>query len=168
MTVPSQRSAVVTWSSPDALYQARRRMKYIDLFRAMRDGKIPHEPGMSLLGMVLVSVKPGEVIFELTPDERHYDHSGAVQPGILAALADTAAGYAVHTRVPMGVGCATLEMQVSQLEPITAASGLIRCVGRAIRVGSRAATCEAEILDAAGRLCTLMSATFIVLPPAPA
>jgi uncharacterized protein (TIGR00369 family) len=168
MTARSARSAVVTWSSPDALYEARRRMKPIDLFRAIRDGKIPHEPGMALLGAVLVSVKPGEVIFTLTPDERHYDHSGAVQPGILAALVDTAAGYAIHTRVPTGVSCATLEMQVNQIEPVTGASGTIRCVGRAIRVGARTATCEAEILDAAGRLCTLMSATFIVLPPQPA
>ena len=89
-----------------------------------------------------------------------------MQPGILAALTDTAAGYAIHTRVPLGIRCATLELQVSLIKPVTMASGWISCIGRAIRIGSRTATAEAKILDSAGELCSVMSSTFIVLPPA--
>jgi uncharacterized protein (TIGR00369 family) len=167
MSTQYSRGTIVTWSDPAELYAARKRMKPIDLFRAVRDGRFPIEPCMDLLGATLVLVEPGEVALVMTPAEQHCDLSGAVQLGILAALTDTAAGYAIHTRVPAGVSCATLEMQVNQLDPVTVGSGPIRCVGRAIRVGARAATCEARILDAAGRLCTLMSATFVVLPPAP-
>jgi uncharacterized protein (TIGR00369 family) len=157
----------IAWTDPSLLYAAHRRMTSIDLFRAIRDGKVPIEPCMAILGVKLAAVEPGEITMTLDPGEQHYDHSGAVQAGILAALTDTAAGYAIHTKTALGVRCATLELQVSLLEPITIASGRISCVGRAIRVGARTATAEARIFDSAGRLCALMSTSFIVLPPTP-
>src|SRR5690349_16511999 len=109
----------VGWTDPALLYAAHRQLTSIDLFRAVRDGKVPLEPAMSLLGAALTKVEPGEIVMEMTPAEQHLDHTGIVQPGILTALTDTAAGYAIHTRVPLGVRCATLEMQVSLLEPVT-------------------------------------------------
>jgi len=156
----------VTWGDPAQLYAAHKQSTSIDLFRAVRDGRMPIEPCMALLGAKLTKVEPGEITLMLTPAEQHYDQSGTVQAGILAALTDTAAGYAIHTRVPLGIRCATLELQVSLLKPLTAASGRISIVGRAIRTGSRTATAEAKVLDSAGELCSLMSSTFIVLPPA--
>jgi len=157
----------VTWTDPSLLYAAHERLSSIELFRAVRDGQVPIEPAMALLGAKLAKVEPGEIVMEMTPAEEHLDLSRTVQPGILTAITDTAAGYAIHTLVPLGVRCATLEMQVNLLEPVTVASGRISVVGSAIRVGARTATCEAKVLDSAGKLCSLMTATFIVLPPDP-
>lgn len=161
-----EHQVTVGWADPALLYAAHKQSTSIDLFRAVRDGRVPLEPCMALLGAKLTKVAPGAITLELTPGEQHLDHSGAVQPGILAALTDTAAGYAIHTRVPLGIRCATLELQVSLIKPVTMASGWISCIGRAIRIGSRTATAEAKILDSAGELCSVMSSTFIVLPPA--
>ena len=161
----TKHQTTVTWADPAVLYAAHKQSTSIDLFRAVRDGKVPLEPAMCLLGARLTKVAPGEIVMEMTPAEQHLDLSGTVQPGILAALTDTAAGYAIHTRVPLGVRCATLELQVSLMEPVTIASGRISVVGRAVRIGSRTATAEAKVLDSAGKLCSLMSTTFIVLPP---
>ena len=158
--------ATVSWADPTVLYAAHKQSTSIDLFRAVRDGRVPIEPCMALLGAKLTKVEPGEITLEMTPAEHHYDQGRSVQAGILAALTDTAAGYAIHTRVPLGVRCATLELQVSLLKPLTVASGRISVVGRAIRIGARTATAEAKVLDSAGELCSLMSSTFIVLPPA--
>jgi uncharacterized protein (TIGR00369 family) len=160
-----QHTAAIAWTDPAVLYAAHKRLSSIELFRSVRDGKVPLEPAMCLLGASLTKVAPGEIVMEMTPAERHLDLSGTVQPGILAALTDTAAGYAIHTRVPLGVRCATLNLQVSLLQPVTLASGRISVIGRAVRIGSRTATCEAKVLDRAGNLCSLMGATFIVLPP---
>jgi uncharacterized protein (TIGR00369 family) len=164
----AMRSAEISWDDPRTIYSAHKRMKSIDLFRAMKDGKVPIEPSLALVGAELVDVRPGEVRLRLEAGERHYDQSGAVQAGILAALTDTASGYAIHTRVPLGVRCATLELQVSAICPVTAATGPIIIIGRAVRVGSRIATGEARIEDGQGALYMLMSKTFIVLPPEPA
>jgi uncharacterized protein (TIGR00369 family) len=162
----AKHEVTVTWADPSVLYAAHKRSTSIDLFRAVRDGRVPIEPCMALLGAKLTKVEPGEIALEMTPAEQHYDQSGTVQAGILAALTDTAAGYAIHTRVPLGIRCATLELQVSLLKPLTVASGRISVLGTTIRIGSRTATAEAKVLDSAGELCSLMSSTFIVLPPA--
>ena len=160
-------SAEIAWGDPWTIYAEHKRMKSIDLFRAMMDGKVPTEPSLSLVGAELVSVRPGEVKIRLVPGERHYDQAGAVQAGILAALTDTASGYAIHTRVPLGVRCATLELQVSYLRPVTVATGPVTVIGRTVRVGSRIATGEARVEDGQGELHMLMSSTFMVLPPEP-
>src|ERR1700748_1740020 len=143
----TKHQTTVTWADPAVLYAAHKQSTSIDLFRAVRDGKVPLEPAMCLLGARLTKVAPGEIVMEMTPAEQHLDLSGTVQPGILTAITDTAAGYAIHTRVPLGVRCATLEMQGSLLEPVTMESGRISVVGRAIRIGARTATCEAKVLD---------------------
>ena len=161
----NEHKTTVSWAEPSTLYAAHKTLTSIDLFRAVRDGNVSIEPCMALLGATLTKVEPGEIVLELTPGEQHLDHTGIVQPGILAALTDTAAGYAIHTLVPLGVRCATLELQLSLMEPVTIASGRISVVGRAVRVGIRAATAEAKVLDSTGKLCSLMSTTFIVLPP---
>jgi uncharacterized protein (TIGR00369 family) len=164
----TKQHSVVTWGDPNIIYAAHKRMKSIDLFRAIKDGKLPLEPSMSLVGAELTGVKPGVVKIGLTPDKRHYDQSRAVQTSILLALTDTAAGYAIHTRVPLGFRCATLELQVSVIQPVTVETGRITVIGRATRVGARTANAEARIEDSQGALHMLMSTTFIVLPPAPA
>jgi uncharacterized protein (TIGR00369 family) len=156
----------VTWTDPSVLYAAHERMPSIELFRAVRDGTVPLEPAMALLGVRMAVVEPGTVTLTLEPGECHCDLSGSVQPGILAALADTAAGYAIHTQTALGIRCATLELRISLLEPVTVASGTISCVGRVIRIGSRTTVAEAQIFDAAGKLCATMSTTFMVLNPA--
>jgi uncharacterized protein (TIGR00369 family) len=163
----TKHDTVVTWGDPNLIYAAHKRMKSIDLFRAIKDGKLPLEPSMSLVGAELTGVKPGVVKIALTPDKRHYDQSGAVQNSILLALTDTAAGYAIHTRVPLGVRCATLQLQVSVIQPVTVETGRITIIGRATRVGARTANAEARIEDSQGVLHMLMSTSFIVLPPAP-
>ncbi|HTJ63579.1 MAG TPA: PaaI family thioesterase [Alphaproteobacteria bacterium] len=164
----TKHSTIVAWGDPNLIYAAHKGMKSIDLFRAIKDGKLPLEPSMSLVGAELTGVKPGVVKIELTPDKRHYDQSGAVQTSILLALTDTAAGYAIHTRVPLGVRCATLELQVNVIRPVTVETGRITVIGRATRVGARTANGEARIEDSQGDLLMLMSTTFIVLPPVPA
>jgi uncharacterized protein (TIGR00369 family) len=164
---PIERSIDIAWTDPSVLYGAHERMTSIDLFRAVRDGTVPIEPCMAILGAKLAAVGEGTVTMILDPAEHHYDHSGTVQAGILAALTDTAAGYAIHTKAALGVRCATLELQVSLLEPVTITSGRITCIGTAIRIGARTATGEAKIFDAAGKLCATMSTSFIVLPLAP-
>jgi len=136
------------------------------MFRAMMAGRMPHEPAMALLGVQVAEAEAGEVVLALDPAERHYDLAGAVHGGILAAITDTAAGYAIHTRLPLGGTAATLELHQNFTRPITAASGRIRCTGRVTHLGSRTAVAEAAITDAAGHLCVQMGTTMIVRPPA--
>jgi len=165
---PSLHQITITWGDPGIVYAAHAKMSSIEVFRAMKAGRLPMEPTMSLLGAKLHAVAPAEVTMTLELGEQHLDHTGHVQAGILAALTDTAAGYAVHTRVPVGVRCASIELQVSIVEPVPLSARRIAIAGRAIHVGARIATCEATVTGADGTLHATMSMVMIVSPSHPA
>ena len=130
----------------------------------MMVGEAPLEPAMALIGAEIVSVEQGEVVLALAIGERHLDHTGHVHNGIIAALTDTAAGYAVHTQVPAGVRCASVEFHVGITAPAPLSAGRILIVGRTIRIGARTANCEAKVVGANGALHAAMTMTMIVLP----
>ena len=157
--------ATIAWGDPKVIYGNRDRMSLLDLFRAMMRSEVPHEPAMAMLGVRLVSVEPGEVVMVLDPGPQHCDHRGRVHDGILAAITDTAAGYAIHTKLDLGWTAATLELHQSFVTPVTLASGRLTCVGRVTHLGRRTAVAEADITDSKGELCARMGTTMIVRPP---
>jgi uncharacterized protein (TIGR00369 family) len=166
LSCDTNRSAVVRWADPGVIYAAHAHMTSLELFRAMMAGSMPLEPSMALFGADIASVEPGEVVLGLDLGERHLDHSGHVQSGIIAALTDTAAGYAVHTRLAAGMRCASVEFHVSMIAPVPLAAGRLLFTGRAAHVGLRIATCDATVTAGNGTLHARMGMTMIVLPRA--
>jgi uncharacterized protein (TIGR00369 family) len=99
-----------------------------------------------------VAVGDGEALFRCTPDVSTYNPIGVVHGGLLCTLLDSAAGCAVHTRLPAGARYASIEIKVSYLQPVRADQGAIEVLGRALRVGRRVAFAEAHARDANGAL----------------
>jgi uncharacterized protein (TIGR00369 family) len=63
---------------------------------------------------------------------------------------------------PCAKGYTTLEFKVSFMRPITLETGTIRTEGRILSFGRRAATAEARITDAQGRLLAHATTTCLV------
>ena len=61
-------------------------------------------------------------------------------------------GLAVHTALSAGTGYTTLEFKISFIKGMTKDTGPVRTEGKTLSVGRRAATAEARIADAKGRL----------------
>lgn len=76
-----------------------------------------------------------------------------------------AAGCAVHTLLPVGVGYTTLELHVNYVRPIAIQTGVIRAEGEVIHMGRSVATAQARIVDAAGKLYAHATATCMILRP---
>lgn len=104
------------------------------------------------------------MVFEMTPAEWHYNPIGGVHGGVLATLADTALGCAVHSRLPLGTGYSTLEVKPNFVRPVTTATGRIRYIGQVVSLGRRAATAEARITDSNGKLYTHATTTCLLFP----
>lgn len=158
-----RRSLTVSWQDPGPLAAEGRGMTGIDFLRAIRDGRLPAAPIAELLGMRLVEVEPGRAAFECTPGEQHYNPIGVVHGGLAMTLLDSAMTCAVQTRAPAGANFTTVEAKTNFVRPITAASGTIRAIGAVLHVGSRLATAEGRLVDAAGKLCAHATTTCIVL-----
>jgi uncharacterized protein (TIGR00369 family) len=157
------RSLTVSWQDPQALAQAGRSMSGIDFLRAIRDGRLPPPPIAELLGFRLLEVEPGHAVFEALPGEQHYNPIGVVHGGLAMTLLDSAMGCAVHSHIPPGGGYTTLEAKTNLVRAVTGTTGALRAIGKVIHIGSRIATAEGRLVDAAGKLYAHATTTCIVL-----
>jgi len=158
-----KRELVVSWSDPAPALDAGRKMLPIEHLRAIRDGRLPEPPFARLLGMRLALVEEGATAFEIVPAEQHYNPLGTVHGGVAFALLDSAMGCAVQTRCSAGKGYTTLELKVNLVRAISQQTGLLRATARVVHFGSRTATAEARLEDAAGRLYAHGSSTCLIL-----
>jgi len=142
-------------------------MAGIDFVRATFDGKLPTPPIMQTIEPFDCTAEPGVVVIHSIPAFRHYNPIGSVHGGYAATLLDSAMGLAVHSMLPPGTGYTTLEFKVSFIKGMTEDTGAVRTEGRTLSVGRRAATAEARITDAKGRLLAHATTTCLVfeIPP---
>ena len=86
---------------------------------AMMRGDVPPPPVAELLGIRLVSVGDGEVVFELEVRPEHANPMGTIQGGVICALADAAMGMAYASRLEEGESFTTLELKANYLRAVT-------------------------------------------------
>jgi uncharacterized protein (TIGR00369 family) len=135
-------------------------MEYIGL---VFGGELPPPPIADVLGFRGLEYSAGRAVFELTPGPQHYNVIGSVHGGIALTLLDSAMGCAVHTLLEAGIGYTTLEVKANFVRPITADTGLVRCEGVVVHLGSRVATAEGRVTDGSGKLLAHGTTTCLVL-----
>ncbi|CAN7365619.1 PaaI family thioesterase [Paraburkholderia sp. DD10] len=114
------------------------------------EARLRRAPFHDWLGLKVVSVGEGEIELTATwreewivnPDKR-YTHGG-----ILAALVDLAADWALVSKT--GRGVPTIDLRVDYHR--AAFPGDLRVKGKVIRFGAQVATAEAHVYDADGKL----------------
>ena len=139
-------------------------MSGAEFLAAWRAGDVV-PPMAATLGFDLADFGEGKVEVSCDPAEFHYSPYDMAHGGLAAALLDTATGCAVHTRLPAGVGYATVSLNVNYLRPITMETGVMRCVGTVISMGSRMAVAEADLLDSTGRNLARATSTCLIIKP---
>ena len=149
---------------PRAVADAGLKLAGMDYIQAIFRGELPAPPISELMGFRGVEAEPGRAVFEMTPGPQHYNPIGSVHGGVALTLLDSAMGCAVHTLLEQGVGYTTLEVKTNFVRPITADTGLIRCEGTVLHRGSRVATAEGKLTDAAGKLLAHGTTTCLVFP----
>jgi uncharacterized protein (TIGR00369 family) len=137
----------------------------IDYFRKMIAGELPPPAMLTLLGIRLVEVDPGRVVFAATAEDRFYNGTGVAHGGFAATLLDTALGCAINSTMPVGKRFTTLELKVNLTRPLTLEVGEVRCQAQVVHVGGRTATSEGRIVDRNGKLYAHGTTTCIVVEP---
>ncbi len=151
-----------TAADPREVAAKGRGLSGMDYIAAIFAGALPAPPISELMGFRGVSAEPGRAVFEMEPGPQHYNPIGSVHGGVALTLLDSAMGCAVHTLLEAGVGYTTLEVKTNFVRPITADTGLIRCEGVVIHRGSRIATAEGKLTDAAGKLLAHGTTTCLI------
>jgi uncharacterized protein (TIGR00369 family) len=113
------------------------------------------------LGMKLVEVGEGSCLVELVTDARHLQQHGFVHAGVLATLADHAAGGAARSTVPDGSDVITVEFKINFLKP--ALAGKLLGKARVLRTGKTVIVAETEVFSGE-ILVSKLTSTLAVIP----
>jgi uncharacterized protein (TIGR00369 family) len=136
-----------------------------EMLQTMLDGGFPAPPMARTLGFRLVEVGDGLAVFEGEPGPHLLNPLGSVHGGWALTLIDSAAGCALHTMLPAGVGYTTVETKVNMVRPIQAGDKTVRCEGRLLSHGRQIATSEARLTGADGKLLAHGTSTLMILHP---
>ncbi|MFJ9903445.1 PaaI family thioesterase [Streptomyces sp. NPDC101152] len=159
-----ERSRTYDWEDPAISAAAVGQGSGLDFLRELLAGRLPAAPIAATLGMTVEEVDHGHVVFSLEPGEEHYNPIGSVHGGVYATMLDSAAGCAVQSTLPRGMGYTSLDLTVKFLRPITADTGKIRAVGAVLNGGRRTALAEARLLDPADRLLAHATSSCMLFP----
>jgi uncharacterized protein (TIGR00369 family) len=126
---------------------------------------ITRGPYHQWLGLTVIAVTEDSIELKATwreewvvNPERRYTHGG-----ILAALVDLAADWAMVGRT--GRGVPTIDLRVDY--HAAAMPGDLTAKGKVIRFGGQFSTAEAHVFDAAGKLLASGRGTYLTAPPPP-
>ncbi len=100
-------------------------------------------------------------LVEADPGPEHCNGGGIVHGGYLSALLDTATGWAVHAQTPDDVAAPHVQISIQFVRAALPGQTLV-CRGRAVSVGRRIGSAEAEITQD-GRTIARASSSHAVL-----
>jgi uncharacterized protein (TIGR00369 family) len=119
---------------------------------------------MATLGARITAVTPGEVTIMLPVAPSVSQQHGFVHAGAVAAIADSAAGYAALTLMPEGAGVLTTEFKINLVAPAAGERLLAR--GRIIKAGRTLTLAMTEVhavADGREKLCAVLTATLMTM-----
>src|SRR5207247_7093291 len=141
---------------------ARRAMRRLEYMRQVMAGEIESGPRVRLLNIHIGEVEPGRVVVTGEPAEEFENGLRIAHGGFAATLLDTALGCAVNSVMPAGKVFTTLEMKINFTRAVTRETGTLTCTANIVHAGSRTATAEGRIIDAAGQVYAHGTATCIL------
>jgi uncharacterized protein (TIGR00369 family) len=150
-----------------ALVDKRRELSGLEFFRQMMAGAIAPPPMVSLLGLRLIEVDEGRIVFVGTAREEFYNGMGVAHGGWAATLLDSALGCAINTTQPAGRSFTTLELKIYYTRPLRREVGEVRCEATVIHTGRRTAIAEARVVDSDGKIYAHGTTTCIVVERKP-
>jgi uncharacterized protein (TIGR00369 family) len=148
-----ERTKTISWDDPQKNKRnAVTSISGLDYLKAIKEDRISSPPVANLVGYKICEVDNGYAAFELNPAEYHYNPFSTVHGGILSILLDTSMTASVLSTLPIGFSCATIEIKVNFIKPVTVDTGILKCEARPIHIGKKLATVEGKIKDNNGVL----------------
>ncbi|CAL9632467.1 PaaI family thioesterase [Streptomyces sp. enrichment culture] len=158
------RTRTYEWQDPGITAAAVGRGSGLELLRDILAGELPPPPIAATLGFTLDEVEHGRAVFSLEPGEEHYNPIGSVHGGVYATLLDSAAGCAVQSLLPAGMGYTSLDLSVKFLRRVTLDTGRVRAVGRVVNSTRQTALAEATLVDEKDRLLAHATSSCLLFP----
>ena len=112
-------------------------------FEARIRSSFARQAFMTTLGAELFEIEPGRVGIELPFRLDLTQQHGFMHAGALAAVADSACGYAALSLMPTGAAVLSVEFKINLMQP--AAGPRFRALGKVLRAGRMLTVCTGEV-----------------------
>ena len=109
---------------------------------------------MATIGAELISVKPGAIEIRLPADERIHQQSGVAHAGAIAAIADSACGYAALTLMPPDSDVVSIEFKLNLLAP---GRGTLVARAEVVRAGATISVCKCDVFAGETLVATMLA-----------
>ncbi|MFA4952324.1 MULTISPECIES: PaaI family thioesterase [Brevundimonas] len=134
----------------------------LEFLRAGLEGRLPLSSIFGTMGMSILELDAGRVVFGACADGRHLNPMGGVHGGFAATVLDSVTGCAVHTRLDAGVRYATVDLAIKMLRPIPQNVNLI-AEGRLTHLSRSLGVAEGEVRAPDGKLLASGTATCFII-----
>lgn len=120
--------------------------------------RVKENPYLNHLGIEFTSIEEGRVVAKMPLFNEQKQYSGVIHGGVVAALADTIAGFAAYTVTPTSQDVLTAELKVSFLRAAWGneliAKGIVIKAGRRVHFSECEIYCDdTMIAKASGTFC---------------
>jgi uncharacterized protein (TIGR00369 family) len=133
-------------------------------FRTRVQASFDRQGLMATLGAAILSIEPGMVEIALAPSPHIAQQHGFTHAGAVAAIADSAAGYAALSLMAPGTGVLTTEFKINLVAP--AAGERLVARGRVVKAGRTLTLAQTEVVSQSGggeKLVALLTATLMTI-----
>ncbi|MGQ9650674.1 MAG: PaaI family thioesterase [Phycisphaerae bacterium] len=144
------------FASPDPGFRQRIRSSF------SRQGFLRH------LGVEMIELQPGYCEMEVAFGEQLSQQHGYFHGGLVATVADVAAGYAAFSLTEWDGSMVTAEFKINFIAPAKGERLIAR--GSVIKPGRTLTVCQCDVVcinDGTETMCAVALATFIALPGKP-
>lgn len=118
-----------------------------------------YNPFGELIGLNFEARQDGHSLCTLEVKEKLLNPHRVVHGGVIYSLADTGMGGALYTLMEDDESCATIEIKIVYLKPVT--QGVLACETKVIQKGKRIAVLESEV-ENEGRMIAKAMGTFSI------
>jgi uncharacterized protein (TIGR00369 family) len=139
----------------------------LEFLNRIRNRRLPPPAMMVLLGMDIVEIERGRVVFEAIPTAAHYNPAGAVHGGFAATLLDSCMTCAIQSTLKAGLACTTIDINIHYTRGANDKTGVLRAEGKVVHVGRQIATAQGRVTDPQGRVIAHATTSCLIFPTRP-
>jgi uncharacterized protein (TIGR00369 family) len=142
----------VDWSDPGVIAAKWMELNGREFLEQIGRREIPLPPILSVLDISEGNLGEGWIEFSMVPQGFMLNLAGTVHGGVLATLIDSALTCALVTRLPKGMACTTIDLQMRFFRPAHLSAQRLTARAEVLNMSTSLGTTTGEIRDAKGRL----------------
>jgi uncharacterized protein (TIGR00369 family) len=126
--------------------------------------ELPLPPILEVLDITNGTAGDGWIEFVMRPQPFMLNLAGTVHGGVLATLVDSALTCALVTRLPQGMACVSIDLQMRFFRPARMSAETLTARAEVLNAGTTLGTTQGEIRDAKGRLIVHATSSLAIAP----